>query len=110
MNMMVKAYERTPHTCVYILNFSNELTNVYYNYDYYLLVLPAEEPDIEPAASLDSGKLLDGTFSSPCLTDSPFTSGSQSTNILDISFTKTSCSSTAETADEKSQEYQQGKK
>ena len=77
--------------------------------DYYLLVFPAGDSDIESAALIDSDKLLDGTFSSPCLTDSPFTSGSQSTNILDISFTKTSCSSVADTTEEGSQEYQQGK-
>ena len=77
--------------------------------EYYILVFPAGEPDTESAALIDSGKLLDGTFSSPCLTDSPFTSGSQSTNILDISFTKTSCSSVADTTEEGSQEYQRGK-
>ena len=102
---------RENYTYMYVL--SNKLRTVCHNLprsdEYYLPVFLAGEPDTEPAALIDSGKLLDGTFSSPRLTDSPFTSGSQSTNILDISFTKTSCSSVADTTEEGSQEYQRGK-
>lgn len=53
----------------------------------------------------DSGKLLDGTFDTPYQSDSTSVTGSQSTNILDLSFNKTP-TSTGAVAAESSQEFQ----